>query len=734
MQGRPLPGAIGAATARRRWSSFSGKACLPKPRCPTSSCSTWTCPRGAGQELLTDIRADPRLQHIPVIVLTGSLVHKAVSAGPKSAGRRLHDQAGELGAIHRRGQVVAAIVAGGDGLAFYAIRGGLKGRPVFRWTPPRHAFRITVAPFRLVVRHGPGLERPPLLTLSWKDGSNAPIRSRKLATQLLNMAVAALVLSAIAAAQASAALRAGVAAVNITADKPADPVRDPLMAKALVLEDGGNKAVIISLDLVVVPETLVANIRRGVQQELGIDPSCILVNASHNHDTLDAMAGDMIPRIVKAVKQAGQNLVPARVGVGVGREDRITINRRLRMKDGTHWTIRRATPLPKDADVAGTGPLDPQIGLLRVDTLAGKPLALVYNFACHAYCGTPGGGISADFPGFASRVIEEAWPGAVALFVQGAAGDITPVRYKDFDAPAPTEQLGTRLGLSALHAAQAIATDSKAGVRVLSETIQLPRRTDTAERIQALLAEQEKILENFTGVGCGSHGAGVALDFKSFLPLYMKYTVDAEHPVEASYSYQQEAAAGQNGLRQLDVDNRKRLDTYRRCIENMDKLITVRTNLTYLKEHLEKEDGADRGRNPGVEDRRFRAGDVSGRAFCRSRPADQEAVAVSQDVRGGLLERLAGLRTGGGRLRSGGRLRGRLDPVCSAVAGDLRAKSFGDDRPPGAARGSGEIGGQSKDTRPPLHPSCHDETFVLTWKTLPCTNATPTRCGCICLA
>ena len=89
-----------------------------------------------------------------------------------------------------------------------------------------------------------------------------------------------------------------------------------------------------------------------------------------------------------------------------------------------------------------------------MDTLAGKPLALVYNFAGHPYCGVPGGGVSADFPGFASRVIEEAWPGAVALFVQGAAGDITPVRYKDFDAPPPTEQLGTRLGLSALQAAQ----------------------------------------------------------------------------------------------------------------------------------------------------------------------------------------------------------------------------------------------------------------------------------------
>jgi hypothetical protein len=61
------------------------------------------------------------------------------------------------------------------------------------------------------------------------------------------------------------------------------------------------------------------------------------------------------------------------------------------------------------------GPIDPQIGLLRVDTAEGKPLALVYNFAGHPYGGVPDGGVTADFPGFASRVIEEAWPGAVAF-------------------------------------------------------------------------------------------------------------------------------------------------------------------------------------------------------------------------------------------------------------------------------------------------------------------------------
>ncbi len=243
-------------------------------------------------------------------------------------------------------------------------------------------------------------------------------RSSRMAPRCWGLAISVLVLSMSAAAEVSAALRAGVAAVNITADKPTEPVHDPLMAKALVLEDGGNRVVIISMDIVVAEDAIVSAVRRGVQQELGIDPSLVLLNASHNHRTEDQEAKDMVPRIVAAVKQASQNMVAARIGSGVGQEDRITENRRLRTKDGKHWAIRRATPSPADADVIGMGPLDPQIGLLRVDTLAGKPLAVVYNFAGHAYGGVPGGGVTADFPGFASRVIEKAWPGAVALFLQ----------------------------------------------------------------------------------------------------------------------------------------------------------------------------------------------------------------------------------------------------------------------------------------------------------------------------
>ncbi|NQT16242.1 MAG: hypothetical protein HQ582_26020, partial [Planctomycetes bacterium] len=235
------------------------------------------------------------------------------------------------------------------------------------------------------------------------------------------------------------------------------------------------------------------------------------------------------------------------------------------------------------------GPIDPEIGILRLNRPNGEPLAVVYSYASHAYGGVPSGGVSADLPGFASAVLEEALGhGAKALFLQGAAGDITPIRYKDVDAPPPTERLGTMLGLSTLKAANRITTRDEATLRVVSETIELPRRSDVQARIESLAAQQETILQFFTGVGCGTHGAGTFLNFKTFLPLYTKRALDPEWPSYSSYLYKHEEATGRDDLRQLDAANQERIDKYLACIENMERLIRVRSNLTALQRHLKR--------------------------------------------------------------------------------------------------------------------------------------------------
>jgi hypothetical protein len=356
-----------------------------------------------------------------------------------------------------------------------------------------------------------------------------------------------------------------------------------------VLDDGTTQAVVVCLDVGGASAALVSGIRELIRDGLGVEGTNVLVGASHNHHTQGQVTNDLAARVYRAVKQAWESRVLVKAGAGVGREPRITMNRRLLLSDGRRWTIRRANPSPPDHEVEGLGPVDPEIGVLRLDRMDGRPLAVLYVFAGHAYGGVPSAGVTADFPGFASSVLEEALGhDAVALFLQGAAGDITPVRYKDVDAPPPTEQLGTQLGLSTLKAVNRIRARENAGLGFVSRTVQLPRRTDIQQRIESLESQQEAILEFFTGVGCGAHGAGTFLNFKSFLPLYLKQTIDPAHPSYSSYLYRHEAANEQTGLDELDAENRKRVDKYLECVRQMERLIRIRSNLQNLRRNAQR--------------------------------------------------------------------------------------------------------------------------------------------------
>jgi hypothetical protein len=233
-------------------------------------------------------------------------------------------------------------------------------------------------------------------------------------------------------AVSASGIRAGAARVNITSIEGAGMVNDSLYVRVLALDDGTTRFVIASLDVRAIGRTgpisneFLGTVRSRLQEESGIKPSNVLITATGvdpvslhgNH-----VASDVDDLTVMAIRQALGNMVPVRVGVGTGHEDRIMENRRLRMKDGREWTIRHANPLPPDHEVAGIGPVDPEIGILRLDRMDGRTLAVAYNFACHAYHGVTGRGVTADLPGFASRVIEDNMDeGTIAIFPPGIPG------------------------------------------------------------------------------------------------------------------------------------------------------------------------------------------------------------------------------------------------------------------------------------------------------------------------
>jgi hypothetical protein len=249
-----------------------------------------------------------------------------------------------------------------------------------------------------------------------------------------------------AADSSSSTWKAGAAAVKITPGsmmwmagyaartKPAEGVAQDLFAKALVLEDGtGRRLVIVTFDLVGIPRPLRDLLAGELERVHHVAPETLLMNASHTHCGPELrMAPSMLgsdsdertqqrqeyiallkSRVVDAVGQAIAALAPARLDY-------------LHARAGFAMNRRRPTPKGFTNAPNSEGPVDHAVPVLRVTDPEGKVLrALLFGYACHnttlsfyQFCG--------DYAGFAQEYLEEAHPGTVALFLSGCHGDQNP--------------------------------------------------------------------------------------------------------------------------------------------------------------------------------------------------------------------------------------------------------------------------------------------------------------------
>lgn len=204
-------------------------------------------------------------------------------------------------------------------------------------------------------------------------------------------------------------------------------IHDELYGTALVLEDENEQLVILSCDLLSVHPRIVARVRELLRSTLGIRADRVMICCSHTHSgppgyatrsshPIDQAYVERLPdTLASAVRIAQSNLRPARADHDSG-EATIGINRREVIGEGE-------TILGNNPD----GPLDREVGVLRVDSAEGAPLATLVNYACHpVILGPQSLAVSADFVGKTREVVEAA-TGAPMLFVQGACGDINPI-------------------------------------------------------------------------------------------------------------------------------------------------------------------------------------------------------------------------------------------------------------------------------------------------------------------
>lgn len=254
-------------------------------------------------------------------------------------------------------------------------------------------------------------------------------------------------------------LKAGSSAIEITPPpgtqlagaigkpRPVEEVRDPIYAKALVLEQDAKKFCILVLDVTAITKAWATAIRQAATERFGVDTDAVMVCATQTHsapalghgftefhceyvpeDMRWLLGGDdafhelAVERVVTAIEQAIAKLEPVTVAAASGIEGRVAYNRRFVMRDG-RADMNPATAGPQIRYVEG--PMDPEVGVVSFRNNAGQVVAVLLHHTCHPNHGYPHHYVSADWPGAWSNGVKAIFgEQCVPIVLNGCCGNI----------------------------------------------------------------------------------------------------------------------------------------------------------------------------------------------------------------------------------------------------------------------------------------------------------------------
>jgi hypothetical protein len=198
-------------------------------------------------------------------------------------------------------------------------------------------------------------------------------------------------------------------------------VRDRLAATAVVIgcARGGHVAM-VGLDMMYNDAKLTRAIRQRAWEQIPqLRPEAICVSCSHTHNAPTAGwlrgAGEPDPKYLQQVALAAA----AALAEAFHRQEAAHLKAGAANLSG--FTFNRTRP---------GGPVDTRVTVLCAQSAAGKPIAVVLNYQAHPVLFTDVSfhAVSRDFPGAVVDLVEQALPGAVCLYLQGACGDIEFLR------------------------------------------------------------------------------------------------------------------------------------------------------------------------------------------------------------------------------------------------------------------------------------------------------------------
>ena len=203
-------------------------------------------------------------------------------------------------------------------------------------------------------------------------------------------------------------------------NKSAEAIHDHIWAKALALQMGTRKYMIITLDLLGLPENVKSDLLKRVPG-MGWRMENMMLLPSHSHGSLEMaslnsknqlnnpnlgifqpeLLAFLIDKLETLVKEADRNYQPVKIATGSRILDGLNRNRR------------------KDPDV------DKELIVTRIDKKNGKPLAVLVNWTAHpTFLGGQDMLTSAEWPGYLQSSLQDLiGQGVTAMYFNGSEGD-----------------------------------------------------------------------------------------------------------------------------------------------------------------------------------------------------------------------------------------------------------------------------------------------------------------------
>lgn len=333
-------------------------------------------------------------------------------------------------------------------------------------------------------------------------------------------------------AQAQAAFRAGASAVDITPttspriiaggfiEAQSSTITDKLFTRSLVLDDGKTQIALVIVDTCMMTRSLIDEAKALASQQTGIPTDRMLVSATHTHAAPAAMgclgarldvdyAKFLVPKIAEGIVAAHKRLQPAKIGWGVVNDSEHTHTRRwIRKPDkiiadpfGELTARANMHPGHESPDVTGpSGPSDPGLSVISVQTATGKPLAFFANYSMH-YFGAKA--ISSDYYGAFVRHIAKMLkqsssegPDFVAAMTQGTSGD---QQWMDYSKPRPQitmDAYAEEVATKAMEAYAKIKHQKQAPIAMVEKLLTLNYRAPSEKRLAWARPIAEKIVND----------------------------------------------------------------------------------------------------------------------------------------------------------------------------------------------------------------------------------------------